>query len=104
MAKIQKLSDKKKGDAEPKKSEDIKDTENKVDEEKKDAEKDKKSHGKGRNKRKGKKQKNEDTQTARMAKRMKVSLPPKSSINKKKEKRQNAKMTKPRRKKVEKGD
>mmetsp|Transcript_23032 Transcript_23032/g.54417 ORF Transcript_23032/g.54417 Transcript_23032/m.54417 type:complete len:614 (+) Transcript_23032:90-1931(+) len=104
VAKIQKISDKKKGDSEPKKDETIKEDENKVDEEKIDQEKEKKSRGKGKNKRKGKKGKNEDIKTKRMAKRVKVSLPPKPVITKKKEKRQNAKMTKPRRKKFEKAE
>eukprot|EP00535_Pseudo-nitzschia_heimii_P010162 CAMPEP_0197184660 /NCGR_PEP_ID=MMETSP1423-20130617/10281_1 /TAXON_ID=476441 /ORGANISM="Pseudo-nitzschia heimii, Strain UNC1101" /LENGTH=613 /DNA_ID=CAMNT_0042635533 /DNA_START=30 /DNA_END=1871 /DNA_ORIENTATION=+ len=104
VAKIQKISDKKKGDSEPKKDETIKEDENKVDEEKIDQEKEKKSRGKGKNKRKGKKGKNEDIKTKRMAKRVKVSLPPKPAITKKKEKRQNAKMTKPRRKKFEKAE
>jgi len=99
VAKIQKLSDKKKGYEEPKKIQNNEEDGKKVDEEKTNSEKEKNSRGKGRNKRKGKKEKNEDTQNAKMAKRMKVSLPPKTTNNKKKEKRQNAKMTKPRRKK-----
>jgi len=100
VAKIQKLSDKKKGDPEQKKSASVKEDENKV-EEIIDLKKENKSLGKRKNKRKNKKEKIEETKPARMEKRMKVSLPPKTSNNTKKQKRQNAKTTKPRRKKPE---
>jgi len=101
VAKIQKLSDKKKGDSEQKKSENEKEDENQVvAEENSDVKKKKKTQGKKKGKRKGGKRKDEESNPARMAKRMKVSVPPKD-FKKKTEKIKNAKMTKPRRKKVE---
>ena len=101
VAKIQKLSDKKKGESEPKPSQNEKDNENKiVAAESSDVKKQKKTNGKKKGKRKGGKGKDEEPDPARMAKRMKVSVPPKKNLNKKKEKNQNAKMSKPRRQKV----
>jgi len=101
VAKIQKLSDKKKGESEPKPSQNEKDDENKiVAKESSDIKKQKKTNGKKKGKRKGGKGKDEEPDPARMAKRMKVSVPPKKNLNKKKEKNQNAKMSKPRRQKV----
>lgn len=101
VAKIQKLSDKKNGESEPKPSQNEKDDENKiVAKESSDIKKQKKTNGKKKGKRKGGKGKDEEPDPARMAKRMKVSVPPKKNLNKKKEKNQNAKMSKPRRQKV----
>jgi len=104
VAKIQKLSDKKKGDSEGKKNESKKDDDVKqeVTKDNNDSKKQKHTGGKKKKgKRKGGKEKEEPSNPARMAKRMKVSVPPKKTTNnKKKEKKQNAKMTKPRRQKV----
>lgn len=101
VAKIQKLSDKKKDNSEQKKSENTENVGNEGGEKTNIGGEKKNSSGKGRNKRKIKKEKYVETKTTREAKRMKISLPPKTPNNKKKEKRQNAKMSKPRRKKVE---
>mmetsp|Transcript_10695 Transcript_10695/g.24257 ORF Transcript_10695/g.24257 Transcript_10695/m.24257 type:complete len:398 (+) Transcript_10695:1-1194(+) len=104
VAKIQKLSDKKKGDSDqkPVKNEE-EDKDQVATEVKNDAKKEKKTNGsKKKSKRKGGKGKDEDIDPARMTKKLKVSVPPKKlNSNKKKEKKQNAKMTKPRRRKVE---
>jgi ribosomal RNA methyltransferase Nop2 len=97
VAKIQKLSDNKKGESEPKPNENEDDENKIVAEENSDVKKQNKTHGKKKGKRKGGKGKDEETNPARMVKRMKVSVPPKKNLNKKKEKNQNAKMTKPRR-------
>jgi len=104
VAKIQKLSDNIKGGSEQKKSENLdeKDDQNQaIAEGKSEANKQKKLHGKKKNKRKGVKEKDEDSNPVRMVKRMKVSVPPKNLSKTKKEKQHNAKMTKPRRKKFD---
>lgn len=102
VAKIRKLSDKKKGESEEKKIESKEDDENQVvAEDNNDGKKQKQTSGKKKKgKRKGEKEKDEAANPARNAKRMKVSVPPKNVNKKKKEKKQNAKMTKPRRQKV----
>eukprot|EP00537_Pseudo-nitzschia_pungens_P003532 CAMPEP_0172371946 /NCGR_PEP_ID=MMETSP1060-20121228/45369_1 /TAXON_ID=37318 /ORGANISM="Pseudo-nitzschia pungens, Strain cf. cingulata" /LENGTH=630 /DNA_ID=CAMNT_0013097721 /DNA_START=109 /DNA_END=2001 /DNA_ORIENTATION=+ len=102
VAKIQKLSDKKKG--EEKKKEDGVVEDHQViakDEGKKNENKRKKTPQKKGKKRKGGKTEEEDV--IRKTKREKISVPPKSLNSKKKEKKkqQNAKMTKPRRRKIE---
>ena len=105
VAKIQKLSDKKKGESEEKKTETKKEGDEKqaITKDNNDATKQKQTNGKKKkSKRKGGKEKDEATNPSRVAKRMKVSVPPKKnpSSKKKKDKKQNAKMTKPRRQKV----
>eukprot|EP00536_Pseudo-nitzschia_multiseries_P003666 jgi/Psemu1/318223/estExt_fgenesh1_pm.C_570026 len=98
VAKIQKLSDKKKG--EEKKVDGAVDDQVVAKEEgKKDESKQKKTPQKKGKKRKGGKSEEEDVQKT---KREKISVPPKNLSNKKKEKQQkNAKITKPRRRKIE---
>lgn len=102
VAKIQKLSDKKKDDSDRKKSEIEKQDENKV-AVKDNSEKpnQKKSNGNKKRKQKGVKETDKETNPGRLAKRTKMSIPPKNLTHKKKAKKQNAKTTKPRRKKVE---
>lgn len=105
VAKIQKLSDKKKGESEEKKTETKKEGDEKqaITKDNNDATTQKQTNGKKKKgKRKGGKEKDEATNPSRVAKRMKVSVPPKKnpSSKKKKDKKQNAKMTKPRRQKV----
>uniref|UniRef100_A0A7S0T908 SAM-dependent MTase RsmB/NOP-type domain-containing protein n=1 Tax=Pseudo-nitzschia delicatissima TaxID=44447 RepID=A0A7S0T908_9STRA len=105
VAKIQKLSDKKKGESEEKKTETKKEGDEKqaIPKDNNDATKQKQTSGKKKKgKRKGGKEKDEAANPARVAKRIKVSVPPKknTSNKKKKDKKQNAKMTKPRRQKV----
>ena len=51
----------------------------------------------GKKKRKGGKEKAQDIDSSRLAKKSKVSIPPQKLNKKKKEKKQNAKMSKPRR-------
>jgi len=101
VAKIQKLSDKKKGESEQKKTENEEAVEKETvaeEETKKDAKKPKKKYGK---KRKGGKDKDQELDAARMVKREKLSVPPRNLNKNKKKENQNAKMTKPRRKKEE---
>merc|ERR1712176_13612 len=100
VAKIQKLSDKKKANSQQKKRENTSEVRVEVEEKIKSGDENDLS-GEGRNKRESIKEKNVDTKTTRKSKRMKISLPPKSLTNKKNGKRQNAKISKPRRKKRE---
>mmetsp|Transcript_13672 Transcript_13672/g.38493 ORF Transcript_13672/g.38493 Transcript_13672/m.38493 type:complete len:630 (-) Transcript_13672:374-2263(-) len=101
VAKIQKLSDKKKGEEKKKEDGVVEDQVIAKDEGKKNENKRKKTPQKKGKKRKGGKTEEEDV--IRKTKREKISVPPKSLNSKKKEKKkqQNAKMTKPRRRKIE---
>mmetsp|Transcript_28680 Transcript_28680/g.67382 ORF Transcript_28680/g.67382 Transcript_28680/m.67382 type:complete len:630 (-) Transcript_28680:349-2238(-) len=101
VAKIRKLSDKKKGEEKKKEDGVVEDQVIAKDEGKKDENKQKKTPQKKGKKRKGGKTEEEDV--IRKTKREKFSVPPKSLNSKKKEKKkqQNAKMTKPRRRKIE---
>jgi len=85
VAKIKKLSDKRKDDSEQIKKGIGKEDENLVDVEKNNIKQDK-THKKGKSKREDKKEKDNETNSVRMAKRMKVSVPPKSKFKKKKRK------------------
>lgn len=100
VAKIKKLSDKRKDDSEQIKKGIGKEDENLIDVENNNIKKQDKTHQKGKSKREDKKEKDNETNSVRMAKRMKVSVPPKNKFKKKKEKKQNSKMSKPRRSKT----
>lgn len=100
VAKIKKLSDKRKDDSEQIKKGIGKEDENLIDVENNNIKKQDKTHQKVKSKREDKKEKDNETNSVRMAKRMKVSVPPKNKFKKKKEKKQNSKMSKPRRSKT----